>query len=133
MNPVQSNLPPFPLATLTTGAASLVDKEGYLVKLDNTGKVLVPAATSDLVVGVVENGAAVGGNCDVRYLAGIVRVKVGASAIVAGDRVFTSAGGTVIPATGAGSATYRSIGVALSAAAAGGYVPVLVQLETVTV
>lgn len=133
MNPVQSNQPPFPLATLTTGAASLVDKEGYLLKLDNTGKVLVPAATSDKVVAVVENGAAVGGNTDVRYLAGIVRVKVGATAVPAGDRVFASAGGTVIPETGAGSATYRSIGVALRAAAAGGFVPVIVQLETVTV
>jgi hypothetical protein len=86
MNPVQSNQHPFPLATHTVVSATLENKEGYLVKLDNTGKVLVPAATSDLVVGVVENGAAVNGNADIRYLAGIVRVKVGASAITAGQR-----------------------------------------------
>lgn len=133
MNPVQSNQPPFPIAVHTVVSATLVDKEGYLVKLDIAGKVLVPSATSDLVVGVVENGAVVGGNADIRYLAGIVRVKVGATAITAGDRVYTTSGGTVIPSTGAGSATYRSIGIALRSAASGGFVPVLVQLESVTV
>lgn len=133
MNPVQNILPPYPILPRTVVSATLVDKEGYLVKLDGDGKVLVPAATSDLVVGVVENGAAVGGTADIRLLGGILRVKVGAAAISAGDRVYPEVGGTVRPATGAGAGTYRSIGVALEDTAAGGFVPVLVQVESVTV
>lgn len=133
MNPVQNILPPYPIGVHTVVTATLVDKEGYLVKLDGDGKVLVPADPADIVIGVVENGAAVGGNCDVRYLGGILRVKVGASAINAGDRVYSNTGGAVLPATGAASDVYRSVGVALADAAAGGFVAILCQPETVSV
>ena len=60
----------------TAGATTLVDKEGYAVKLHTDGTVIVCSAATDSPIGVLVAGAAVGSPVTVALPGSIVPVKL---------------------------------------------------------
>jgi hypothetical protein len=60
----------------TAGATTLVDKEGYAVKLHTDGTVIVCSAATDIPMGVLVAGAAVGSPVSVALPGTIVPVKL---------------------------------------------------------
>lgn len=98
----------------------LTDKMYHFVKVDSTCKAVLPAATTDAIVGVSYQPAKEG-EADTIIVSGVARVVAGA-AIVAGDPVAGDATGAAVKATG--SVGY---GIALTAGAKGEQVAVLLK------
>ena len=90
-------------------------KQFFAVKLDANGKIVLAAAATDQVLGVLQNDPKAAQVGQVRHL-GITKAVAGA-AITLGDEVISDAAGKVISTSGAGD---RIIGHALEAAAADG-------------
>lgn len=80
----------------TAGATTLVDKEGYAVKLHTDGTIIVCAAATDSPVGVLVAGAVAGSPVTVALPGSIVPVKLSgtvkqfAHLDVAADATFTT-------------------------------------------
>ena len=80
----------------TAGATTLVDKEGYAVKLHTDGTIIVCSAATDVPVGVLVAGAAVGSPVTIALPGSVVPVKLSgtvkqfAHGDVAADATFTT-------------------------------------------
>ena len=80
----------------TAGATTLVDKEGCAVKLHTDGTIIVCSAATDVPVGVLVAGAAVGSPVTIALPASVVPVKLSgtvkqfAHGDVAADATFTT-------------------------------------------
>jgi len=99
-----------------------------LVKPHSTaGQVVAASAATDKVIGVAyivdPDGAAASGEVIDVVVQGIAEVKAGGS-IADGDLVAADSSGYVVAST---TATHRIVGVALSAAASGDIIPVLLS------
>ena len=88
-------------------------KQFFAVKLDANGKIVLAAAATDQVLGILQNDPKAAQAGQVRHL-GISKAVAGA-AITLGDEVISDAAGKVISTAAAGD---RVIGHALEAAAA---------------
>ena len=86
-----------------------------LVKLDSSGDIVLAAAATDNIVGVLYNTPASGKPAKVAYL-GVALVQANAT-IDEGDRITAAADGQGNPFTAAGS---REIGIAMTAVANAG-------------
>ncbi|GIX06972.1 MAG: hypothetical protein KatS3mg115_1375 [Candidatus Poribacteria bacterium] len=98
----------------------LQGKAFHLVRLNNSGQVVVPTASTDLPIGVLQNDPPAGGAAEVLTLAGAVAKVVADGSTVAiavGDTVGTNASGKAVKKSLAGD---WYIGVALDASAVDG-------------
>lgn len=102
-----------------TASADLSGQQLRFAKVSGQNTVTVTAASTDAVVGVLQNKPTLGQEAAVMCL-GISKVYAGA-AVAAGAEVMSDATGRAITASAAAGAN-RVIGVALEAAAAAGEV-----------
>lgn len=97
----------------------------------SNGQVDLPDATSDTVIGVIQNSASSGSAVRVA-LNGILKIVCGAAAITKGARVHLTGSAGRIAANLDGTAGTKYIGVALGAATeTGQIIPVAVNLPNV--
>ncbi len=84
----------------TAGATTLVDKEGYAVKLHSDGTIIVCSAAADVPMGVLVAGAAIGSTVTVALPGSRVPVKLSgtvkqyAHGDLAADATFVTAAGS---------------------------------------
>lgn len=111
--------------TLTAGAALT---NGQVVEVTGVRTVSPASAVTDVVVGVVAETVASGGDVPIALLQGVVEVRAGGS-ITAGQICVPDASGDVTGVTGTGAlaADQMGIGVALTAAADGEIFSMLAQ------
>lgn len=83
--------------TFTTGASSLATKQYYIVKQHTDGTVILAAAATDKLLGVVQNKPAVGAAALVRFL-GTTKVVAGGT-ISVGAWVTADTNGAAIATT----------------------------------
>lgn len=102
-----------PEKSFTTGAASLATKQYYLMKQHTDGTLIIAAAATDAIVGVLQNKPAIGSAAIVRF-SGTSKVIAG-GAIAVGAWVTSDASGKAIGTVTAGNVV---IGQYLGAAAA---------------
>lgn len=106
--------------SLNAGAdLSAVAKQYTAVKVNTNGDVISAATLGEFTLGIVQNLPKLGDPAKVG-IAGISKAKTG-GAITAGAQVTTSATGTIVAA----AAGHKIIGTALTAAASGDIIPVL--------
>lgn len=99
-------------------AADLSAKQYYMAKLDSSGNLVLAAAATDAIIGVIEDGGRLSGdNATVQMLngTGTFKVKVGASNIAKDAYITSDASGSAVATTNAGD---RVIGRAVRAATA---------------
>lgn len=117
---------------LTAGIPFVVDTGGVtennIVKVTTGQKVALASAVSDPVIGVAEYTAAAGETVSVQ-VTGVARVKAG-GVIAAGDPITTDASAQAVKAAPAAGTNNVVIGRALSAAASGDLVDVLLIQHT---
>lgn len=117
---------------LTAGIPFVVDTGGVtensIVKVTTGQKVALASAVSDAVIGVAEYTAAAGETVSVQ-VTGVARVKAG-GVIAAGDPITTDASAQAVKAAPAAGTNNVVIGRALSAAASGDLVDVLLIQHT---
>jgi len=106
-------------------AGGTVGERRVVVFHTTAGQVVQAAAATGLLLGVCyqPGGATVGQRCDV-VLQGIADVVAGGT-IAAGAKLTSDANGAVVAAAPAAGANNQIIGIALTAAAAGDIIPVL--------
>lgn len=102
-----------PEKSFTTGASSLATKQYYLMKQHTDGTLIIAAAATDSIVGVLQNKPVVGAAALVRF-SGTSKVIAG-GAIPVGAFVTSNASGQAVATTTAGDVV---IGVHLGTAAA---------------
>jgi hypothetical protein len=95
-------------------AADLSAKIGYLVKFDVNGKLVLAAAATDNILGVVREGAIVGKAATFQF--GGIGKGVAGGGIAAGNLLTSDSAGKLVATTTGGN---RVCGVAMMAADAG--------------
>lgn len=108
--------------TLLAGA-SLVGKEFFIGKLNSSGDVVVAAAATDLICGIIRTEAGSGEGVAYQFL-GTAKVKLGGTVAV-GDFITSDSAGKGIATTTDGN---RTIGMALEAGVANDIVEVQLML-----
>lgn len=105
----------------------LSTKQYHFVKLDSNGDVVICAAITDLVYGVLQNAPTQGQTAEV-MLAGISKVKADGT-IAVGALIGTSSDGQADSIAAGTDTTVYSIGryIGTSAAAAGDIIPCLIN------
>jgi len=108
------------LKTFTVGAADIA--QGSAVKL-SSGKIVVAAAATDVILGVIDSKAYANGQIDVhlRSTNGTLCILAGGT-IAAGDAVTSNASGVGIATTTAGN---QIIGYAVEAGTSGKFVELM--------
>lgn len=99
-------------------AADLSTKQYYITKLDSSGNLVLAAAATDAIIGVINDpGRLSGDTASVQFLngSGTFKVKVGAVDIAKDAYITTNASGQAVATTNAGD---RVIGRAIRAATA---------------
>ncbi len=96
---------------ITCGATSLAGKLHYLMKLHTDGTLVLAAAASDKIIGVLREEAVVGDPATVQY-GGIGKVIAGGT-VAPGDLLTSDGSGKAIATTSTGN---RIVGIALTAA-----------------
>lgn len=100
-------------------AADLSAKQYYIVKTDSSGNVVLAAAATDAILGVLNDGGRVSGDTvDVALINGdgTFLVKVGATPVTKDAYLTTDSSGTAVGTTSSGN---RVFGRALTDGAAG--------------
>jgi len=104
------------------GATSLAAKQYYIVKQHTDGTLIIAAAATDHIVGVLQNKPAVGAAALVRFI-GTTKVIAGGT-INPGDRVTTDSAGKAV-ATTTDKDVVLGTAILNAAAAAGDIIEVL--------
>lgn len=119
-------IPGFKLGTLLA-AADLSASQYCFVILDNTGKVALPTATGQVVIGVLQNKPTAGQVCEIMVM-GVTFLKADGVGLTAGDKIEAlTTTGTAQVAAGAGT---NINGVALETAAAAAVFSALINCAT---
>lgn len=108
--------------------ADLSGNQFYLVKLDANGDVVLAAAATDKIHGVLLNKPKSGEAASVGRI-GVAKILAG-GAIAIGDRITSDAAGKGVAAAPAAGTNNGTVGIALEAGAAGEIVSVELSVTT---
>lgn len=116
--------------SFTTGSASLATKQYYIVKQHTDGTVILAAAGTDALIGVVQNKPAVGDAALVRFN-GTTKVVAGGTISVGAWVTSDASGKAVATTTDKNVALGRYLGTV--SAASGDIIEVLLGIHTLSV